>query len=623
MFDTPKAYGLSWAFSIFFMTLFVCSVCRDTAWKRYAVCALLLVFAILNTALTISFFIQGTAFNTAFFTHLDISTVKVAFTTDKARFIAVLFYLCMAPIVLRLACNYALGINIYLHRIPILLKLLPLILSLLTNYPLQAIALYEYATARSSQRLLDEIGTLQDLHQSTAAVSLTTQNLILIYLESLEKNYLDNYLFPGLTPNLNKLKTKTVWFDDVHQFPGTSWTVGGIVSSQCGVPLLTEGRGNRILATLDNPFQQISCLAEILKSKGYQTAYLGGASLDFAGKGNFLRDNGYDITLGVDELPSSTGHKWGLYDDELFAHGKKLLTSMAASGYPFLLTILTLDTHHPFGTPSPSCAPYPDSNDTLLNAVHCTDQLIGNFLNQISQSEALKNTVIALVSDHLLIMGSPLETLKTKDRRLTFAIIDPQRTPFVFNGSSTHFDIAPTLLEAIGITDAQFAFGHSLLSEPEGKAFVRGLTVTDFQGFKIEGLINGAVLMDGIIYRASNHQLAIGETMFSTKSGAHKDIRMFAGGDESGFLALLFDSIADRYPTLFNTPEDMKSALGTKKDGIIVAAAHGIPLCLKNNQCTGEHYVMVYNLENHLSIVKERSEILKISSDDIDTILNQ
>lgn len=623
MFEVPKIFGLSWAFSIFLLTFYICSVSVDAAWKRYTLFVLFLALTLLNTALAISFSIQGTAFNTAFFTHLDMSTVLVALKTDMARLMAVLFYLLASPIIFQFASRHVYGVKDLLHRTPVTLKWVILFLALLTNYPLQAIALYEYATARSSQRLLDEIDTLKNFHDSTPATSVATQNLVLIYLESLERYFLDDTLFPGLTPNLNKLKDRAIWFEDVHQFPGTNWTIGGIVSSQCGVPLLTDGHGNRILATLDNPFRQITCLAEFLKEKGYQTAYLGGASLNFAGKGNFLRDNGYDLALGFDELPSSTAHKWGLYDDELFSHGKKLLDSLAASGHPFLLTLLTLDTHHPFGNPSPSCARYLDSDETLLNAVHCSDQLVGNFLDHISQSEIAEDTVIALVSDHLLIMGNPLETLKTKDRRILFAIIDPRRPPFLFKGSSTHFDIAPTLLEAVGISETSFAFGHSLLSEQEGKAFLRGLTEADFQGFRIEQLVNGAVLADGIVYRTNYHQLSVGETIFNTRSGDHMDLRMFTGGDGGEFLALLFDSITDRYPTLLNTPKDLENALATVEAGIIVAAAQGVTLCLADIPCTGKHFLMVYNLENHLSVVKNQAEKLTISPAEIRGILKK
>jgi phosphoglycerol transferase len=316
------------------------------------------------------------------------------------------------------------------------------------------------------------------------------RNLVLIYLESVEQNYFDETLFPGLMPNLSKLKDDAIWFEDVHQYPGTGWTIAGLVSSQCGVPLLSDGHGNRILEAVDNPFRQITCLAEFLKDDGYDTAYLGGATLNFAGKGRFLNDNGYQLTLGIDELPKASRHSWGMFDNDLFAHGKELFDALAEDDAPFFLTMLTLDTHHPYGTPSPGCPMYADASQTMVNAVHCADYLVADFVSYIQASRVAQNTVVALVSDHLLMNGATIDLLSSKERRLTFILLDPLRRPERYSGSATHFDVAPTLLDALGRSDASFPFGHSLLQHEAGRVFERQLTDQDFQGFKIEKLIS-------------------------------------------------------------------------------------------------------------------------------------
>jgi arylsulfatase A-like enzyme len=55
-------------------------------------------------------------------------------------------------------------------------------------------------------------------------------------------------------------------------------------------------------------------------------------------------------------------------------------------------------------------------------------------------------------------------------------------------GPFTHFDVAPTLLEAVGLPGARFAFGQSLLAHPQGLAVARSLTEEDFAPFTIEAL---------------------------------------------------------------------------------------------------------------------------------------
>ena len=71
-----------------------------------------------------------------------------------------------------------------------------------------------------------------------------TKNLIVIYTEGLERTYFDETLFPGLIKGLRELESKSTYFTNIKQVPGTGWTIGGMVASQCGIPLFTPSHGN-------------------------------------------------------------------------------------------------------------------------------------------------------------------------------------------------------------------------------------------------------------------------------------------------------------------------------------------------------------------------------------------
>ena len=49
---------------------------------------------------------------------------------------------------------------------------------------------------------------------------------------------------------------------------------------------------------------------------------------------------------------------------------------------PFNLTLLTVDTHHPTGNASHSCSKYGAIDNSILHAVHCTDYLVGRFIER-------------------------------------------------------------------------------------------------------------------------------------------------------------------------------------------------------------------------------------------------
>jgi phosphoglycerol transferase MdoB-like AlkP superfamily enzyme len=483
---------LRWLISIALMTAFVLMAGKGRG-TRIAMTILVALFVLVNTALALSFVMQGKPFNDAFFAHLDHTTLAMAWRTDAPRMAAMMAYVLAAPVAVHLLTARATAVAGWaggLHLVP---KLGALGLSLLLSYPIAAFADYRSARAEASDRLMAEIARLRAEPPVAAPVAAVAaagapKNLVLIYLESVEETFFDESLFPGLVPNLSRLRDEGVSFGDMRQYPGTGWTIAAMVASQCGVPLLSETWGNDVLTTVGNPFARVTCLAEHLDGAGFATAFVGGATLKFAGKGNFLRDNGFDVRLGLDELPNTGAHKWGLYDVDTFAHARELFDGLTGGEAPFLLSVLTLDTHFPDGMPSPGCRPYAPDALLMLDAVHCADQLVADFVAHVRASPVGDDTVIAIMSDHLFMEGEVEDMLDKGVRRPFFFLLDPDGEARRIPGPFTHFDIAPTLLEAVGIPGARFAFGQSLLSHDRGFALERNLTEEDFAPFTIEAL---------------------------------------------------------------------------------------------------------------------------------------
>ncbi len=298
-------------------------------------------------------------------------------------------------------------------------------------------------------------------------------NLILLYLESVEQRYFDETLFPGLLPGLSALRDRSIHFPNMDQAPGTSWTIAGMAASQCGYPLLSSFRGGaNDLGILPTFMPDAVCLGDLLSDAGYALSYLGGADHRFAGKGNFYRSHGFDSVLGfqdlIERLPDPDyRHHWGLFDDTLFDIAHDEFLSLAESGEPVGLVMLTLDTHHPDGYPSASCAPYEAIDNEILQAVHCTDQLASDFVQRIRETPFSDDTYIAIASDHLAMRNTatPLLNAPGEERRLTFFVNAPDRTGVDHQSRGLHHDIAPTLLDLLGIEfEGQIGLGRSLLA---------------------------------------------------------------------------------------------------------------------------------------------------------------
>ena len=296
------------------------------------------------------------------------------------------------------------------------------------------------------------------------------RNFVFIYAEGLERTYLDEGRFPGLIRGIRELESIATTFTNMRQTNGTSFTIGGIVGSQCGIPLLTSSGGNT-MGGMGKFLPNAVCMGDLLGARGYQLSYLGGAALSFAGKGKFLKGHGFDRVQGRDELADklpdpSYMSGWGLHDDSLMDIAFDELTQLAAKHEPFGLFMLTLDTHHPNGHVSRRVADvkYEQGSVPILNAVAGSDRLLASFIRRVLDSPLGKDTVIVLCSDHLAMQNGATDRLSQGERRNLFMIIDPLEAGGVkVDAQGTTLDVGPTVLHALGY-QASLGLGRDLLA---------------------------------------------------------------------------------------------------------------------------------------------------------------
>jgi phosphoglycerol transferase len=296
-------------------------------------------------------------------------------------------------------------------------------------------------------------------------------NLLYIYAESLERTYFDEKLFPGLMPNLKLLEKEAISFTDIQQFDGTGFTMGGMVASQCGIPLAVASDGNS-MAGMDEFLNGAVCLGDLLDAQGYELSFLGGAPLEFAGKGKFYRTHGFDRVQGFEELRGNLSDPdyvsaWGLYDDSLSELAEQELQRLADAGRPFGMFLLTLDTHHPDGHLSRSCSnkTYAKGDNPLLNAVHCADFWLGEFLRELRAGPLADRLLIVLGSDHLAMQGAASDLLQAGVRRNLLMLWPPRGWggPSQEPRSGSVLDVAPTVSSLMGLDHAAVGFGRDLL----------------------------------------------------------------------------------------------------------------------------------------------------------------
>jgi phosphoglycerol transferase len=297
------------------------------------------------------------------------------------------------------------------------------------------------------------------------------RNLVFIYAEGLERTYFDEALFPGLMAGMRQLEAVSTSFTNIDQTEGTNFTIGGMVGSQCGIPLVTSSGANS-MSGMGRFLSDAVCLGDLLSSRAYHLAYVGGASLRFAGKGEFLSAHGFEDRQGREELLPLVGDTeyrsgWGLYDDSLLDIAYDKFVALSSKPQNFGLFLLTLDTHAPDGHLSKRVADvrYADGDIAMLNAVAGTDRLLHAFVQRLMASPHARDTVIVICSDHLAMKNGASSKLNAGVRKNLFLIIDPQSpTPARIDKPGTTLDVGPTVLRALGY-HAKLGLGRDLLGD--------------------------------------------------------------------------------------------------------------------------------------------------------------
>ena len=416
----------------------------------------------------VSFYLQGYGFNTRFFHHFSFSNIKLSWSAYPEIPLCIILFL-MLLIFLIYSCTK----NHIFRNFRFLYFLFAIFSLSYLNYPIKLFIKSVYNNNSKFYGDL-EVSSIKALGLNPKAMPPELQkaspgkNLVLIYLESIEKIYTDTSIFPLLTPNIESLMAEGITFNEFLQTEGTGCTISGMFSSQCGTPLLLPSMMSTNDMMSRGYFHKAVCLGDILKKAGYYQVYMGGARINFAGKSSFLLSHGYNEVKGFEELQSKLTDQnyytgWGLYDDTLFGLAAQEYFRLADSGKPFNLTLLTLDTH-PEGLSSRSCVPYTKKNNSMLNAVHCTDQLLMKFIKEISSHLAYKNTIVVIITDHLTLRSVAMKYYPNDyNRKLLFIILNTGQG-YRNNDLITHMDVAPTVLSALGVVyDSQFLYGRNML----------------------------------------------------------------------------------------------------------------------------------------------------------------
>jgi len=288
-------------------------------------------------------------------------------------------------------------------------------------------------------------------------------NVVLVLEESFGSNFVGRLHPEGkcLTPAFDSLSAEHgLLFTDIYATGNR--TVRGVEATLASFPPI-PGRSIVKRPGSENVFT----LPSLLKEKGYSTLFMCGGLSYFDNIGAFASHNGYDRVIDELDFKNPTFKTiWGVCDEDLFGKAVNEFDSLHTLGRPFFATLLTVSNHTPYTYPA-GRIPFDPEEHRRENAVRYADYSIGKFIKDASSHEFFDSTLFVFVADHgARVYGSSRIPILSYEIPLLFynPILNPEGKTCDVLGSQ--MDIAPTILDYLGVDYESEFFGQSLLSPP-------------------------------------------------------------------------------------------------------------------------------------------------------------
>lgn len=285
------------------------------------------------------------------------------------------------------------------------------------------------------------------------------RNVILISVESLSASYLGAYgVTKALTPAIDALARQGMQFDQV--FATGTRTVRGLDALSLGTPPIP---GQAIVRRPNN--EHLATIGELLKHQGFATFFFYGGYGYFDNMNAYFKGNDYRVVDRTD-FPKETvmfENVWGVADEALFDNVIRTLDVKAVPDKPFFAHVMTTSNHRPYTYPDGRIdIPSPGGRD---GAVKYTDYAIGKFIRDARTKPWFKDTLFVIVADHCAsVAGKTKLPVNNYHIPLIFyapALLKPGHyTPIV-----SQIDIAPTLIEVLGMNGDDHFFGRSFFEK--------------------------------------------------------------------------------------------------------------------------------------------------------------
>jgi len=325
-------------------------------------------------------------------------------------------------------------------------------------------------------------------------------NVVVLILESFSAEHtgvfnkdIKNPEYKGFTPFLDSLIGQSLAFKG---FANGKQSIEGIPAVLTGLPNLMQGN----FITSNYSSNKISSLASLLGQEGYTTAFFHGGKNGTMGFDSFTSKVGFSSYYGRKEYNNEVDYdgKWGIWDEKFLQFTDQKLNSFKQ---PFLATIFTLSSHHPYSIPPQYAGLFRKGNLPIQQAVMYADFSLRKFFKAASKMPWYKNTLFVITADHTSEAWMPQYRDRVGEFRVPILFFKPESDLIGIKDKVVQqIDILPSVLDYLHYKGKFVSFGQSVFDSTatrynvtflnDSYQIIQGDYAMQFDGKSIRALYN-------------------------------------------------------------------------------------------------------------------------------------
>jgi Phosphoglycerol transferase and related proteins, alkaline phosphatase superfamily len=272
------------------------------------------------------------------------------------------------------------------------------------------------------------------------AMAVQTDELI---MANLSKSTADGMLIPDFT---------------VHSHQ----TIRGLYAMLCGDYSKLSYDTPKAFELLQDSTQARQCLPTQLAANGWSTHFFQASGLQFMAKDKVMETIGFQQVHGSEWFSESNPFpfEWGVIDEVFFRGARQYINGLRKKRAPWMLTLLTVGTHQPYGVTDKVAAQYASRK---IASVAELDRTVARFINGLRRDGVLKDTLVIITSDES--HGSDLADWISSWGLGIVLAPEKERLPRIKADGYGLVDITASVLDYMGLDIQPAVIGRSFFRE--------------------------------------------------------------------------------------------------------------------------------------------------------------